>query len=267
MTALDIFMARKKIGLALSGGGARGFAHVGVIKILAEYNIPIDLISGTSIGTVVGGALASGMTTAEIETMAHAIRWRDVTRPSFSPIALMSNVPMGKFLQRKFPVDRFEDLKIPFAAVTVDLRKPECVVFKDSGDVITAIRASCAVPAVFAPVRDASDRILVDGGVMAPLPIDAVKEMGADVIIAVDLLSSGASFNRSPSTAMGMLFSSAMVLLREVSNNQNNKADVLIIPEIAHIRPDRLSQRKDCQQKGEEAARLKIDEIKKLISD
>lgn len=260
-------MARKKIGLALSGGGARGFAHVGVVKILAENNIPIDMISGTSIGSVVGGALASGMTADEIEAMAHAIRWRDITRPSFSPIALMSNVPFGKFLQRKFPVSRFEDLKIPFAAVTVDLSKPECVVFKESGDMITAIRASCAVPAVFTPIRDQSDRILVDGGVMAPLPIDAVKEMGADIVIAVDLLSSGATFNRAPSTALGMLFSSAMVLLRAVSSNQNNKGDVMIVPEIAHIRPDRLNQREDCQLRGEEAARSKIDEIKRLISD
>jgi len=260
-------MARKKIGLALSGGGARGFAHVGVVKVLTENNIPIDMISGTSIGSVVGGALASGMTADEIEAMAHAIRWRDITRPSFSPIALMSNVPFGKFLQRKFPVSRFEDLKIPFAAVTVDLRKPECVVFKDTGEMITAIRASCAVPAVFTPVRDESNRILVDGGVIAPLPIDAVKEMGADIIIAVDLLSSGASFNRAPSTALGMLFSSAMVLLRAVSSNQKHKADVMIIPEIAHIRPDRLSQREDCQRLGEEATRSKIDEIKRLISD
>ena len=260
-------MARKKIGLALSGGGARGFAHVGVVKVLAENNIPIDLIAGTSIGSVVGGALASGMTADEIEAMAHGIRWRDITRPSFSPIALMSNVPFGKFLQRKFPVSRFEDLKIPFAAVTVDLRKPECVVFKESGDMIAAIRASSAVPAVFTPVRDESGRILVDGGVMAPLPIDAVKEMGADIILAVDLLSSGATFNRAPSTALGMLFSSAMILLREVSNNQNNKADVMIIPEIPHIRPDRLSQREDCQRLGEEATRSKIDEIKQLVSD
>ena len=260
-------MTRKKVGLALSGGGARGFAHVGVLKILAENNIPIDLIAGTSIGSVVGGALASGMTVDEIETMAHGIRWLDLTRPSFSPIALLSNAPMGKFLHRHFPANRFEDLKIPLAAVAVDLRKPECVVFKEEGDLIHAIRASCAVPSVFAPIREDSGRILVDGGVMAPLPIDAVKEMGADVIIAVDLLSSGSSFNRAPSTALGMMISSAMVLLRAASNNQEHKPDVLIIPEIAHIRPDRLNQARDCQEKGEEAARSKIDEIRRLVSE
>lgn len=260
-------MSQKKVGLALSGGGARGFAHVGVIKVLAENNIPVDLIAGTSIGSVVGGALAAGMSADEIEAMAHSIGWRDMTRPSFSPIALLSNAPMGKFLHRHFPVNRFEDLKLPFAAVAVDLRKPECVVFKDKGDLIHAIRASCAVPAVFAPIREDSGRILVDGGVMAPLPIDAVKEMGADIVIAVDLLSSGSTFNRAPSTAIGMMISSAMVLLRAASNNQQHKADVMIVPEIAHIRPDRLNQGKDCQEKGEEAARAAIAEIKRLIND
>jgi NTE family protein len=259
-------MTRKKIGLALSGGGARGYAHVGVIKVLAEHNIPIDLIAGTSIGSVVGGALASGMTADEIERMASGVRWRNMTRPSFSPIALLSNAPMGKFIERQFLVTRFEDLKIPFAAVAVDLAKAECVVIKDSGDMITAIRASCAVPAVFSPINH-NGQLLVDGGVMAPLPIDAVKEMGADVVIAVDLLASGATFNRMPMTALGMLFKSAMTLLRAASGNQRNEADITIIPQIAHIRPDRLGQSQDCQRCGEDAARVAIDEIKRLISD
>ena len=260
-------MARKKVGLVLSGGGARGFAHVGVIKVLAENGIPIDLIAGTSIGSLVGGALAAGMTADEIEAMAHGIRWSDVTRPSFSPIALLSNAPMGKFIHRKFPAHRFEDLKIPFAAVAVDLRKPELVVLKDKGDLVHAIRASCAVPAVFAPIREDPERILVDGGVMSMLPVDVAKEMGADVVIAVDLISSGSSFNRAPSTAIGMMISSAMVLLRAASKNQNHKADVLLVPEISHIRPDRLNQGRDCQERGEQAALSVLDEIKRLISD
>src|SRR4051794_4056423 len=259
-------MTRKKIGLALSGGGARGYAHVGVIKILAENEIPIDFIAGTSIGSVVGGALASGMTADEIEQMAGSVRWRNMTRPSFSPLSLLSNAPMGRFIERNFPVTRFEDLKIPFAAVTVDLAKAECVVLKDSGDLVSAIRASCAVPAIFSPIKH-DGQLLVDGGVMAPLPIDAVKDMGAEVVIAVDLLSSGATFNRMPITAMGMLFKSAMTLLRAASNNQQNEADITIVPEIAHVRPDRLGQSKDCQRCGEEAAREAIDEIKCLISD
>src|ERR1051325_3737674 len=114
-------MSRKKVGLVLSGGGARGFAHVGALKVLAEREIPIDYIAGTSIGSFVGGALASGMTAAEIEKMAEAVGWRHMTRPSFSPQALFSNAPMGRFIRRHFPVTRFEDLKIPFTAVACDL--------------------------------------------------------------------------------------------------------------------------------------------------
>lgn len=258
-------MTRKKIGLALSGGGARGFAHVGVLKVLAEHNIPFDMIAGTSVGSLVGGAFAAGMTPSEIEAMGLGIRWRHLTRPSFSPRALFSNAPMGRLIERRFPVTRFEELSVPFSAVTCDLVSGECVVLKDDGDLVTAILASCAVPAIFLPVRDGNGRVLVDGGVVAPMPADAVREMGADIVIAVDLLSSGATFRQNPRTALGMLFSSAMTLLRAASKNQTYDADVVIAPRIAHIRPDRLNLREECLRLGEEAAREKIGEIKRLI--
>jgi NTE family protein len=260
-------MSRKKIGLALSGGGARGFAHVGVLKVLAEHEIPIDYISGTSIGSFVGGAFAAGMTASEIEAMAQRVGWRHVTRPSFSPRALLSNAPMSRYIRRYFPVTRFEDLKIPFTAVACDLVSGKEVRLRAAGDLISAIRASCAVPAVFLPITNGDKRLLVDGGIAAPVPVDAVREMGAEVVIAVDLLSSGIPFRRAPQTALGILFSSAMTLLRAAVDNQEYKADVVITPEIAHIRPDRLNHRDECFALGEAAARAQIDEIKRLISD
>ncbi|HYJ90080.1 MAG TPA: patatin-like phospholipase family protein [Pyrinomonadaceae bacterium] len=259
-------MIRKKIGLVLSGGGARGYAHVGVLKVLAEHGIKPDYIAGTSVGSFVGGALAAGMTAAEIEAMAREVRWRHVARPSFSPQALLSNAPMAKFIRRHLRIATFEDLPTPFTAVACELISGKEVRIK-SGDLISAIRASCAVPAVFTPIKDEQHRVLVDGGLVAPVPIDAVLEMGADVVIAVDLLSSGAGFRRVPQTALGMLFNSAMTLLRATSDTQNHKADVVIIPEIAHIRPDRMNEREECFHLGEDAARAKIDEIKRLISD
>src|SRR5262245_19789889 len=118
-------MARKKVGLVLSGGGARGFSHVGVVKVLAEHNIPIDLITGTSAGSFVGGALAAGLGSEEIVEMAHKIGWLDIVRPAFSFKGLLSNAPLGRFLEKNFPIRRFEDLKIPFAAVAYDLNKAE----------------------------------------------------------------------------------------------------------------------------------------------
>ena len=260
-------MGRKKIGLALSGGGSRGFAHVGVLKVLAEHEIPIDYIAGTSIGSLVGGAFAAGMAVSEIEAMARRVGWRHMTRPSFSPRALLSNAPMARFIRKHFPVTRFEDLKIPFTAVAYDLIGGKEVRLKEKGDLISAIRASCAVPAVFMPIKNGDGALLVDGGLAALVPVDAVREMGADVVIAVDLLSSGIPFNRAPLTAVGMLFSSVMTLIRGNVDNQKYQADVVITPQIGHVRPDRLNQKKECLDLGKAAAHTQIDEIKRLVSD
>jgi NTE family protein len=259
-------MTRKKIGLALSGGGARGFAHVGVLTVLAEHGIPVDMIAGTSAGSIVGGALAAGMKASEIEAMAAAVRWTNMTRPSLSPLGLLSNAPMGRFIERYYPVVRFEGLSIPFAAVAFDLERGEEVVFSGSGDLITAIRASCAVPGVFAPIRDTNDRLLVDGGVVSPVPTDAVRAMGADVVIAVDLMACGATFRSRPRTAVGMMFQSAMALLRAASRGQSYSADIIIAPEIAHLRPDEIGKRDEFIALGRASATATIDRVKSLIA-
>lgn len=259
-------MARKKIGLALSGGGARGFAHVGALKVLAEHGIAPDYISGTSIGSFIGAALAAGLTAEQIEAMANGVRWRHMTRPSFSMRALLSNAPMERFLRDRLPVTTFEELTIPFTAVACEMLTGKEIRIRN-GDVVKAVRASCAVPAAFMPIKDDQGRILVDGGLIAPVPIEAVIEMGAEVVIAVDLLSSGGVFKKVPKTALGMLFTSAMTLLRAASDRDNVKADVVIVPEIAHIRPDRMRQKAECLRLGEEAARSMIDEIDRVVSE
>ena len=261
----NTLMKRKKIGLALSGGGARGFAHVGVLKVFAEHDIPVDMIAGTSAGSVVGGALAAGMSIDQIIAMAERVGWTNMTRPSLSPLGLLSNAPMGKFIEREFPVRKFEDLKIPFAAVACDFEKGEEVVFKGSGDLAFAIRASCAVPGVFAPVIDSDGRMLVDGGVVSPTPTDAVRQMGADIVIAVDLLACGSTTRSQPRTAIGMLFQSALALLRAASRNQHYHADIVIEPQIAHIRPDEIGKRDELIELGAKVANSQIEEIKELI--
>src|SRR5215467_5414122 len=146
-------MTTRKIGLALSGGGARGYAHIGVLKVLAEHGIPIDYISGTSVGSLVGGALAAGMRADQIERMALSAGWLDVIRPSFSPIGILTNAPMATFIRRNFPVNKFEELKIPLTVMVCDMMTGKEVRLTDSGDLVSAIRASCAVPGVFTPVE------------------------------------------------------------------------------------------------------------------
>lgn len=259
-------MAVKKIGLALSGGGARGFAHVGVLKVLAEHNIPIDMIAGTSAGSIVGGALATGMTVDEIAAMTQKVRFTNMMQPSFSFGGLLSNAPMGNLLDQHFPFNRFENMPIPFAAVAFDLGKSEMVVFKDNGDVITAIRASCAVPGIFAPVRSEDGRMLVDGGVVSPMPTDVVRAMGADIVIAVDLLACGATFRLNSWTGVGIMIQSALATLQTAAKREHMHADLVIEPQIAHLRPDQIGKRDEFIDLGEQAAQLHIDAIKDLIN-
>ncbi len=260
-------MTRKKIGLALSGGGARGFAHLGVLKTLEENGIPIDMVAGTSAGSFVGGAVAAGMSVNEIIEIGRQIGWFNMTGLSYSPKSLLSNAAMGNFIKQHFPVGRIEDMHIPYAAVACNLETGEEVVFRDEGDVAFAIRASCAVPGVFMPLEDEKGRILIDGGVVAPIPTAIVKEMGADIVIAVDLLASGASFRGVPRTMLGMLFQSAMMMLRAASKAQHYSADVLIIPQIAHLRPDEINKREEFIRLGEESAAEKMNDLLSLIAN
>src|SRR5688572_16695357 len=255
----------KKIGLALSGGGARGYAHVGVLKALVENDIPIDLISGTSAGSFVGGAFASGLSVDQIIEVGKKVSWFGIAGFSYSPRGLLSNAPMGKLMNDNFPFTRFEDLRIPFAAVACDLESGEEIILKEVGDVVEAIRASCAIPGVFIPVMDGSGRSLIDGGVTSPMPTRAVKKMGADIVIAVDLLTCGSTYWGRPNTLVGMFFQSAMMMLRTASRNQHYRADVIIEPKIAHIRPDEIAKRDELVELGETAALEKIDEIRRLL--
>lgn len=257
-------MTKKKIGLALSGGAARGFAHLGVLKVLEKHSIPIDFIAGTSAGSFAGGALASGLKTAEIIEMSRQITWRSMAGFSYSAKGLLTNAQMGNFIKKNFPLRRIEDLPIPFAAVACDLETGREVVL-DKGDLPFAIRASCAIPGVFMPLEDAKGRKLIDGGVVAPVPTKAVRKMESDIIIAVDVLACGSTYWGTPSTLLGVFFQSALMLLRAASKAQHYRADMVITPEIAHLRPDEIGKLDEFIEAGEKAALEKIDEIKALL--
>lgn len=254
----------KKVGLALSGGGARGFAHVGVLKALVENDIPIDLIAGTSAGSFVGGAYAAGLTIDEIVEIGKKISWFGVAGFSYSPKGFLSNAAMKGFIEKSFPVTRFEDLRIPFTAVACDLETGKEIYLKDTGDLSHAIRASCAIPGVFVPVSD-DGRQLVDGGVVSPIPTRAVKKMGAEVIIAVDLITCGTTYWGSPTTLVGTFFQSAMIMLRTTSKNQHYRADVIIEPAISHIRPDEIAKRDELIELGYKSVVDSLDDIRKAV--
>lgn len=257
-------MERKKVGLALSGGAARGFAHLGVLKVLAEHNIPIDCISGTSAGSICGAAFASGLNYEQIADIGKRMSWFRMTKFSYSAKGFLSNIAMGAFLRENLPFETFEKLPIPFAAVTCDLETGEEVILMEKGDLIDAVRASCAIPGIFVPV-EIDGRRLFDGGVVANVPTKAVKKLGAEIIIAVDVLASGASYWGRPSTLLGIFFQSTMMLLRAASRAHHYRADVVIVPQIAHLRPDEIGKMDEFIAAGEKAALEKIDEIKALV--
>ncbi len=258
-------MERKKVGLALSGGAARGFAHLGVVKVLAEHQIPIDFIAGTSAGSIVGAAIACALNVDEIIEIGKKMSWYKVSGFPYSTRGLLSNAPMGDLLRKNLPFENIEDLPIPFAAVACALETGEEIVL-DKGDLPDAIRASCAIPGVFVPVPY-EGKHLIDGGVVSLVPTKTVKRMGAEIVIAVDVNAAGATYWSAPTTFLGVLFQSAMLLLRTAGKSQHYRADVVIVPQIAHLRPDEIGKMEEFVQLGEEAALEKIDEIKRLVFD
>jgi len=210
-----------KIGLALGSGSARGLAHVGVIMALEAYNIPIDIIAGTSIGSVIGSLYASGATVRQLEEVALSIKKSKtlfMIDPVFPHSGLISGDRIEKMLNQFGIKDKiFDDLKIPFAAVATDVESGAEVIL-NQGKVIDAVRASISIPGIFTPVKY-QDYYLVDGGVVDPVPVDVVKMMGADIIIAVNLAKI------SPYNAV-LMVDKETGLLKEVENLEDLRINI-----------------------------------------
>ena len=176
---------RKRVGLALGGGGARGMAHVGVIRVLEREGIPIDCIAGTSAGSLVGAVYAGGLRGDRLLDMAMRLRWRDIARFVWPRNGFVSFARLETFLASTLGDLTFDDLELPYAAIAADLATGEQVVL-NAGRVAPAVRASCSVPGIVTPI-EVEGRLLVDGGVVNNLPISVVRDLGAEVVIAVGL--------------------------------------------------------------------------------
>ncbi len=256
---------RPTIGLALSGGAARGMAHVGVLRALTENNIPIDYLAGTSAGSIVAGAYAAGMTVDEITAFGRDLRWRHIGRMTMSRWGMQSNERLERFLRKRLPVTRFEDLKVPLAVVATDLKTGTAVVMRDEGDVPFAIRASCTIPGRYVPVTDEHGRQLVDGGVVAVIPVTVCRSLGADIVIAVDVNAAGATFFGATGWIVGVMLQSLLFVQKASSHYQLAAADLVITPQIAHIRWDQLRRAGEMMDAGYAATLESIPEIRALI--
>jgi NTE family protein len=256
---------RPRLGLALSGGAARGIAHVGVIKVFAEEGIRVDCVAGTSAGALVGGALASGMSLEEIEWIGRNLRWRDLGKMTVSRLGVQTNARMEDFIRARFPVTRFEEMPLPFAAVATDLHTGMGVVMRDEGDAAFAIRASCALPGWYVPAVDEQGRQLVDGGLVANLPTSVARSLGAEVVVAVDVNYEGAKFLGPPASVIGVLLQSIVVVQRTAVEHQRQLSDVCISPAVGHLRWDEMERAEEFINAGVEAARAAVPTIKELL--
>ena len=255
------------IGLALSGGAARGNAHVGVLRALHENKIPIDYVAGTSAGSLVGGAFASGMPPDEIEDLGRRLRWRDIGRVTMSRLGVQSNERLEEYVRSRLPVNKFEDLPIPFAAVATELKTGKAVILRDRGDVPFAIRASCAIPGWYVPVLDEEGRQLVDGGLVAVVPATVARSLGADIVIAVDVNAEGATFIGPSSSVIGVLLQSMLVVQKTASHYQLESADLVIRPKVGHIRWDEMGRADELITAGYVAGLESIPRLLALIDE
>jgi NTE family protein len=235
---------------------------------LEEHNIPIDYIAGTSSGSIVGAAYAAGMSVDDIEQLGRSMRWRRIGRPAVSLRGLQSNYKLEKLVRNRLPKCRFEELNIPFAAVASDLATGTAVVMRDEGDVAFAVRASCTIPGIYVPVPDKEGRQLVDGGLVAVLPATVVREMGADIVIGVDVNFEGAAFfGSSLRHFFGVMLQSMTVIQRTVTHRQHEACDFVVMPKIGHIRWDQIGRMDELIRAGYEAGVECAPAIKALIDE
>jgi len=253
-------MSRKRVGLALGGGGVRGMAHVGVIRVLEREGIPIDCIAGTSAGSLAGAAYAAGVRGQRLLEMALHLSWRDIARPIWPQQGFVSFARLETYVIQTVGDLTFADLALPYAAVTADLATGEQVILTE-GRVAPAVRASCSVPGIVPPV-ELGGRLLIDGGVVNNLPISVVRGLGADVVIAVGLGAPPGGYPKGPlQIAMAAL---DFLLIRAADDPAT--ADVhLPIPVWGLGSLVRTSQRHRVIALGEQAAEQALPQIRALL--
>jgi NTE family protein len=238
--------SRPKIGLALGGGAVRGFAHIGVLQVLEDANIPIDMVSGTSVGSVIGALYCAGMPLSMIEKIAVDVNWWQFARPTLSRDGLVSFAPLEKWLESQLGPLYFEDLATPLAITATDMLTGSTVVF-DSGPLAPAVRASCSVPGLVTPVRQ-NGRILCDGAISDNVPGDVLYERGADFVIGVDVFRS--AYKRPLHLGpLGRGLTAVEILVRQSGAGLKN-VDCLISPELSGFTYTRFSKRKELIELG-----------------
>ena len=252
-----------RIGVALGGGAARGIAHLGVLKVLEEEGIPVHALAGVSVGSMVAAGYAAGLSIEKLTEIAHKATWKKLGSWTFSVNGFNSNERMEQFLEEYFPVRSFEQLTIPLRIVATDLYSGKAVVL-ERGDLFTAIRASCAIPGLYVPV-ELDGRLLADGYLTCNLPVNQVRELGANVVVA-SAIGLEVSDNLELSNMYQILLRSFAIMSSTVQRTVFEESDIVIRPRVEKYPWNALSASADLIQAGEDAARSQLMALRKVIA-
>ena len=251
-----------RIGLALGGGAARGFAHIGVIQVLEENGLRPDLVVGTSAGSLVAALYASGKSGAELGLLADSMDESAVTDWAFPGRGVIRGEALARYVREATGGRAIEQMRMPLGIVATDLDSGEPILFQ-RGDPGVAVRASSAVPAVFQPVRIGS-REYVDGGLVSPVPVRFARQMGADLVIAVDI--SAVPDGSATGDAMRMLLQTFSIMGRSINHFELRDADVVLRPRLTGVAGTDFSTRKRSIQAGREAALAQLPALRERIA-
>jgi NTE family protein len=250
-----------KVALVLGAGASKGFAHIGVLKILEANRIPVHLIVGTSVGSFVGSLYAYGYDSYNLQKLAFSIEKGDIADLTVPDNGFIKGEKLEEYVNKAVRNTPLENLRIPFHAIATDIQSGREFAF-GKGNTGMAVRASCSIPGVFRPVRIA-DRTYVDGGVVSPVAVDAARRFGADVVIAVDI--SASTGGQVPESTIETLLQSVGIMYAKLASLQLSRADVVIKPKVGHIGSSDFSRRHEAILEGEKAAQEALPGIKSAI--
>jgi NTE family protein len=245
----------RKLGLALGGGGARGLAHIGVLKVLEEEGLKADFVAGTSVGSLIGALYCCGYGWPELAELARSTDWSDLVAFTVPRLGLVNARKLERLVERLTDRRSLEQLPIPFRAVAVDITRGEEVVLS-SGPVSRAVRASASIPVIFEPAR-LGGRLLVDGGILDNVPTGVVRGMGAEVVVAVNL-SGEMSKSRPPENLVDVVIYSLELLIHGQGQRGTAAADVPVVPDLGGFSYRSLAPREELMKRGEAAMRAAL---------
>ncbi len=251
-----------KVAVVLGAGASRGFAHIGVLKVLETNRIPVHMIVGTSAGSFVGSLYAYGFTAFQLQKMALDIQKNDIVDYVIPDNGFIKGEKLEEYINTTVRNTPLERLRIPFFAVTTGIPGGQELIFS-KGNTGTAVRASCSIPGIFRPVR-ISDRMYVDGGVVSPVAVDTARTYGADVVIAVDI--SADLDTRPPEGTIDTILQSINIMYSKLAATQLGRADIVIKPRVGHIGSAEFEKRHEAILEGEKAALEALPKIKEKIA-